>query len=73
LFFALWPDPAARTALAHLQAGLRPEIRARWLRPEQLHLTLACASDAGARARTSTTRGCGLAASHRLVGRVLLP
>jgi 2'-5' RNA ligase len=42
LFVALWPDAAARTALAeslgHVRAGL-PEIR--WQPPERWHLTLA--------------------------------
>ena len=37
LFFALWPDPAVRTALAQLQAG----ISGTPTRPEKLHLTLA--------------------------------
>lgn len=41
LFFALWPDPAARSALQHGLAGLRAQMRARWVGPDQLHLTLA--------------------------------
>jgi 2'-5' RNA ligase len=41
LFFALWPDPALRQALERLQAGLRAQTRARWVSPDQMHLTLA--------------------------------
>ena len=37
LFFALWPDPEVRTALAQMQAGITGTLT----RPEKLHLTLA--------------------------------
>lgn len=37
LFFALWPDPATRAALARLQHGVRGAATA----PDKLHLTLA--------------------------------
>ena len=37
LFYALWPDPPTRAALAHIQAGLAGAIT----RPEKLHLTMA--------------------------------
>lgn len=41
LFFAVWPDAAARTELSALVRRLKSDIRARWLPPEQWHLTLA--------------------------------
>ncbi|GAB2848745.1 RNA 2',3'-cyclic phosphodiesterase [Pseudoduganella ginsengisoli] len=37
LFFALWPDPGARAALA----GLLPLVQGRHIPPAKLHLTLA--------------------------------
>lgn len=37
LFFALWPDPATRAALA----GLLPLVQGRHIPPAKLHLTLA--------------------------------
>ncbi|MTW11775.1 RNA 2',3'-cyclic phosphodiesterase [Pseudoduganella eburnea] len=37
LFFALWPDPAARQALVRLQQA----VRGRLIPPEKLHLTMA--------------------------------
>ena len=41
LFFALWPEARARSALQVLAASLRGRIEARWTRPENLHMTLA--------------------------------
>ena len=40
LFFALWPDAATRTALAHAAALVAP-YGGRRVRPEHLHVTLA--------------------------------
>ncbi len=40
LFFALWPDPPTRTALAMLVDGL-PLVGGRRVPAENLHLTLA--------------------------------
>ena len=39
LFFALWPDEAARARLAALQSTL-PQHQGRWVHPDDLHLTL---------------------------------
>lgn len=39
LFFALWPDDRVRAALARLASGLRLR-QGRWVRPENLHVTL---------------------------------
>lgn len=41
LFFALWPDEAARAALVRLQRGLVQPAGARPVAPENLHLTMA--------------------------------
>lgn len=41
LFFALWPDDAARAALHRLQRGLGIPAGARPVAPENLHLTMA--------------------------------
>ena len=40
LFFALWPDPGARSQLLRLQDSLRSSVEARWVLPVNLHLTL---------------------------------
>lgn len=40
LFFALWPDEPTMRRLAGLQQSLRPTWTGRWLRPENLHVTL---------------------------------
>jgi 2'-5' RNA ligase len=41
LFFALWPDPALRSAAAGRLAAVVPAGQGRPQRPDQLHLTLA--------------------------------
>ena len=41
LFFALWPDEAARAAMVHLQHRLGQPPGARPVAPENLHLTMA--------------------------------
>lgn len=41
LFFAVWPDAAARERLAALVAGLTCRHDARWVKPARWHLTLA--------------------------------
>ena len=41
LFFALWPDEAARAALLRLQRGLAQPPGARPVAPDNLHLTMA--------------------------------
>lgn len=41
LFFALWPDEAVRASLAQLVEALKRTNRARWVKPENLHITLA--------------------------------
>lgn len=40
LFFALWPDAPTVRRLAELQRSLRPAWTGRWIRPENLHVTL---------------------------------
>lgn len=40
LFFALWPDEPTTRRLAELQRSLRPVCPGRWLRAENLHVTL---------------------------------
>jgi 2'-5' RNA ligase len=39
-FFALWPEPALRTRLASIAAGLHAGLGGRITRPDTLHLTL---------------------------------
>jgi len=41
VFYAVWPDAAAREAIEHLALGLATETRGRAPRPNNLHLTLA--------------------------------
>jgi len=41
LFFALWPDEAVRTSLARIVEALKQTNTARWVKPENLHITLA--------------------------------
>ncbi len=50
LFFALWPDPAVRAALAALSARVRLR-QGRWVRPENLHVTLVFLGAVDARRR----------------------
>jgi 2'-5' RNA ligase len=51
LFFALWPDPAARQAFQALLGGL-PHHGGREPHPEDLHLTLVFLGECGPGART---------------------
>jgi 2'-5' RNA ligase len=41
LFFALWPDETLRSRLVGVIGGLRKTMSGKWVRPENLHLTLA--------------------------------
>jgi len=41
LFFALWPEASANPALAAAVRLLKPTLSARWIRPQNLHITLA--------------------------------
>lgn len=41
LFFALWPDAALRRSLLPLVQPLRDTLAARWVKPENYHITLA--------------------------------
>jgi 2'-5' RNA ligase len=41
LFFALWPEPACRQALAEAMGRFKSALAARWIRPDSLHMTLA--------------------------------
>lgn len=41
LFFALWPDEAVRASLAQYIETLKQTATARWVEPENLHITLA--------------------------------
>lgn len=50
LFFALWPDPAVRAALAALSARVKLR-QGRWVRPENLHVTLVFLGAVDARQR----------------------
>lgn len=45
LFFALWPEDSARLAAEAAIQRLRPLLAARWIRPENLHITLAFLGD----------------------------
>lgn len=49
LFFALWPDEPTARRLAELQRALRPVCPGRWLRPENLHVTLVFLGQVAAR------------------------
>lgn len=45
LFFALWPEADTREALAGIIQPLKPRLAARWVRPQNLHITLAFLGD----------------------------
>lgn len=45
LFLALWPDGAARAQIMAARAGLAGRMDGRWIKPENLHLTLAFLGD----------------------------
>ncbi len=48
LFFALWPESPARKALTAISESLRPQFNADWIRPGNLHITLAFLGDVDA-------------------------
>lgn len=62
LFLALWPDPAARRALAAWMAGWQWPARARIVPPEQLHLTLHFLGPVPASRLPALTQGLAVAA-----------
>jgi 2'-5' RNA ligase len=41
VFFALWPEDSTRTELTAAMSRLKTKVTARWIRPENLHMTLA--------------------------------
>ena len=45
LFFALWPEDSTRAELTAAMRRLQPEVTARWVMPENLHMTLAFLGD----------------------------
>jgi len=45
LFFALWPEASVRQALAAAMEPLKPKLAAQWIRPANLHITLAFLGD----------------------------
>ena len=51
LFFALWPEATCRIELAAAQCVLQANIPARWIKPENLHMTLAFLGDVEVKAR----------------------
>ncbi len=51
LFFALWPEETCRIELAAAQCVLQANIPARWVKPENLHMTLAFLGDVEVKAR----------------------
>ena len=51
LFFALWPEESCRIELAAAQCLLQANIPARWIKPENLHMTLAFLGDVEVKAR----------------------
>ncbi len=59
LFFALWPEDSCRTALAAAMRHVQEKIPARWIKPENLHITLAFLGnvDAGQRGRLASLAG----------------
>jgi 2'-5' RNA ligase len=65
LFFAFWPDNAARREAQGIIKNLQPKLSARWISPPNLHVTLAFLGDieAGrvetAKAVADTIEGAG--------------
>ena len=41
MFFGLWPEASVRAELATVMRRLKPTLSAAWVRPENLHITLA--------------------------------
>ena len=60
LFFALWPDPATRAALAKLASEVAKETNGRAVTADNVHLTLAFL---GAQPETRVREFCALAAA----------
>lgn len=48
LFFALWPDDTVRARLVGVMDSLRREVAGRWVKPDNLHITLAFLGDVDA-------------------------
>jgi 2'-5' RNA ligase len=48
LFFALWPDETLRSRLVEAAGLLRKTMSGKWVRPENLHITLAFLGDVSA-------------------------
>ena len=51
LFFALWPEETCRIELAAAQCVLQANIPVRWVKPENLHMTLAFLGDVEVKVR----------------------
>jgi 2'-5' RNA ligase len=47
LFLALWPDSAVRVALLEARAWVGPAMAGQWMKPDNLHLTLAFLGEVG--------------------------
>jgi 2'-5' RNA ligase len=45
LFFALWPDDAVRARLTGVVDSLRRTVSGKWVKPDNLHITLAFLGD----------------------------
>ncbi len=45
LFFALWPEESVRKALVAAMEPMKPKLAAQWIRPANLHITLAFLGD----------------------------
>lgn len=58
LFFALWPDETLRPRLVDVAGVLQQRLTGKWVRPENLHLTLAFLGDVAAN-REPDARGVG--------------
>jgi 2'-5' RNA ligase len=65
VFFALWPDGPTRIALTAAKVQLQPQVTARWIRPENLHMTLAFLGDVETERQEGLVKAADAVRSHR--------
>jgi 2'-5' RNA ligase len=70
VFFALWPEDTTRSALTAATARLEPQVAARWIRPENLHMTLAFLGDVETERLQGLAQAADAVRSHRFAVRL---
>jgi 2'-5' RNA ligase len=65
VFFALWPEDSTRAELTAAKVRLEPQVSARWIRPESLHMTLAFLGDVETGHLQGLVKAADAVRSHR--------